>query len=191
MQDFAPLNAFLYAQGLAQRGEKARWHVLTGGVSSEIWRVELPGRSVCVKRALSKLKVSEDWQAPTSRNAYEWQWLCFVASHLPQAAPRPLARDAAAGVFAMEFLAPERYPVWKEQLLSGRVDPATAEQVGVALATLHEMSAHKVELAQQFDSSQNFRALRIEPYLLATAARHPDLADYIGSLAERTLSTVI
>jgi hypothetical protein len=56
-------------------------------VSSEIWRVDLPGRSICVKRALYKLKVADDWQAPISRNTYEWRWLCFAAEHKPCRAP--------------------------------------------------------------------------------------------------------
>ncbi|MEC8775007.1 MAG: aminoglycoside phosphotransferase family protein, partial [Pseudomonadota bacterium] len=35
---------------------------LPGGVSSDIWRVSLPDRTVCIKRALAKLKVEADWQ---------------------------------------------------------------------------------------------------------------------------------
>ena len=37
---------------------------LAGGVSSDIWRVDLPQGPVCVKRALAKLKVAADWRAP-------------------------------------------------------------------------------------------------------------------------------
>ena len=45
---------------------------LPGGVSSDIWRVSLPGRGdICVKRALPKLKVAADWRAPTARSLYE------------------------------------------------------------------------------------------------------------------------
>src|SRR5258708_31400927 len=40
---------------------------LTGGVSSDIWRISLPGGPICVKRALGKLPVSADWQAPRER----------------------------------------------------------------------------------------------------------------------------
>ena len=39
---------------------------LTGGVSSDIVRIRLDdGREYCAKRALSKLKVATDWQAPS------------------------------------------------------------------------------------------------------------------------------
>ena len=55
------LDAFLVSKGLARADETARWSALAGGVSSDIWRADLPGRSLCVKRALAKLKV---WTVP-------------------------------------------------------------------------------------------------------------------------------
>lgn len=180
------LDAFLLDHGLAKPGEAPRWSPLTGGVSSEIWRVDLPGRSLCVKRALARLKVEDVWEAPVSRNAYEWKWLQFAARHAPDVVPTPLAHDAGQGLFAMEFLPPERYPVWKAQLLEGRVEPAFAARVADALARLHDASAGRDDLGAEFDSLDNFRALRLEPYLLATARRHPDLARALEHLVDVT-----
>ena len=113
------LGRILQRHGLAAPGEAMHWSPLAGGVSSEIWRVDLPGRSLCVKRALPKLKVGVDWEAPVSRNAYEWAWLCFAAENQPQAVPCPLAHDAAAGLFVMSFLRPEMHPVWKRSCFAG------------------------------------------------------------------------
>jgi len=180
------LGAFLVSQGLARAGEPAQWHPLAGGVSSDIWRVELPGRSLCIKRALAKLKVSADWQAPVSRNAYEWAWLQFAARHAPDNAPRPLAHDPEAGLFAMSFLAPEEHPVWKEQLMAGDVAAHTAQVVGRVLGELHAASAGRAELAAAFDTTDNFRALRLEPYFAATAERHPALGAALMDLVEHT-----
>lgn len=39
------------------------YEALAGGVSSEIWRVDLPDGPVCIKRALAKLRVKMDWRA--------------------------------------------------------------------------------------------------------------------------------
>jgi hypothetical protein len=39
-------------------------------VSSDVYRADLPVRSVCVKRALAKLKVAADWRAPVERNRW-------------------------------------------------------------------------------------------------------------------------
>ena len=188
-EDESQRDRFLHASGLAGAGEVAQWIPLAGGISSDIWRVDLPGRSLCVKRALPRLKVEVDWEAPVSRNAFEWAWLCFAFEHEPQAVPRPLAHDADAGLFAMEFLAPESYPVWKRHLLDGNVDVRFAAQVGALLARLHGASAHRADLARSFDSLPNFQALRLDSYLLATGARHPDLAERLRALAQRTADT--
>ncbi|MEU9331430.1 aminoglycoside phosphotransferase family protein [Streptomyces canus] len=183
------LADFLTAHGLAGPGEAARWTPLTGGVSSDLWRVDLPGRSLCVKRALAQLKVAADWQAPVSRNAFEWAWMGFASRHRPDSVPELLAHDPEAGLFAMAFLPPQHYPVWKAQLLRGEVRPATAGAVGELLGTLHAASAGDAALAAEFATDDNFHALRIEPYLLATASAHPGLSDVLMGLADRTAST--
>ncbi len=186
MKPAPELEDFLLDQGLAASREDARWTPLAGGVSSDIWRVDLPARTLCIKRALPKLKVAADWFAPIERNAFEWKWLQFAARHVPQAVPKPVAHDASAGLFAMEFLAPERHPVWKAQLMAGQVDCATAAAVARIVVTLHNASAGDPAVAREFASRDNFFALRLEPYLVATGHRHPDLAERLNALAERT-----
>jgi Ser/Thr protein kinase RdoA (MazF antagonist) len=189
----ARLERFLREQGFLGPGQGgARFAPLAGGVSSDIWRVDLPdGRTICVKRALPRLKVAAEWHAPVSRNAYEWAWIQFAARHAPEAVPQPLAHDGGAGLFAMAFLAPEDHPVWKRQLLDGRVEPATAAEVGRVLGTLHAASSRAAALAAAFDTGANFHALRLEPYLLATARAHRQLAPALEALVERTAATRI
>lgn len=191
MKPAPALEAFLIDQGLAQTRSDMVWTALPGGVSSEIWRVDLPQRSVCVKRALPKLKVKADWYAPTARNAFECQWLQFAHQQVPQAVPQVLAHDRDAGLFVMDFLPPEQYPVWKEQLLRGEVDLDTAAQVGRLVATIHNASASQPSIAQAFDTRDFFFALRLEPYLLATAQKHHDLATALQTLTERTAAAHI
>ncbi|MFD3590397.1 phosphotransferase family protein [Streptomyces sp. NPDC058683] len=183
------LTDFLTAHELARPGEAAHWTPLAGGVSSDLWRVDLPGRSLCVKRALARLRVAADWEAPVSRNAYEWAWMRFAARCRPDSVPELLAHDPEAGVFAMAYLPPDRYPIWKAQLLGGEVEVATAAAVGELLGTLHATSAGDAAVATEFATDDNFHALRIEPYLLATAAAHPDLGDILQGLADRTATT--
>jgi aminoglycoside phosphotransferase (APT) family kinase protein len=185
------LDRFLHLHGLATPGEERTWTPLRGGVSSDIWRVDLPGRTICVKRALAKLRVGSDWHAPVSRNRYEWEWLRLAAGIVPWSVPTPLAHDPELGLFAMAFLSADNYPLWKEQLLAGNVDAGTAAQVGSLLATLHNATARREDIAAAFDTTANFHALRLEPYLLATAQRHPDLAPVLRALAERTAQTRI
>lgn len=182
------LDAFLVEHRLAGPSEPTSWHALTGGVSSDIWRVDLPGRSLCVKRALSTLRVSAQWEAPVSRNAYEWAWMQFAAQHCPDNVPTPLAHDPELGVFAMSFLAPAEHPAWKQQLMAGEVELGTAKAVGHLIGSLHAASADSTDLAQAFDTGENFHALRLDPYLIAMSARHPALAGRLETLARHTAS---
>lgn len=183
------LVAFLFTQGLAQAGEHIQWTPLAGGVSSDIWQVELPGRSICIKRALPQLKVSAEWLAPVNRNNYEWAWMKFASQHCPDNVPRPLAQDESAGLFAMDFLPPEDHPVWKQQLLAGEVETTTAQAVGTLLGQLHAASARNLDIASTFDTIDNFYALRLEPYLVTTATRHPDLSSQLIKLVAHTAGT--
>ena len=89
--------------GLVSAADTIRLSPLPGGVSSDIFKVEAGGRVFVVKRALSKLRVADDWRAPTSRNRHEADWLEAVARILPGAAPTVLARDDQAGLFTMEY----------------------------------------------------------------------------------------
>jgi hypothetical protein len=64
---------------------------LTGGVSSDIWRIDTARGPVCAKRALSKLRVAADWRAPIARNLYEARWMRVAQEAAPAAPPRSSA----------------------------------------------------------------------------------------------------
>ena len=57
--------------------------------------------------------------------------------------------------------------------------PETAATVGRQLASIHAAFAKSPTAAVEFDTGASFHALRIEPYLLATARAHPDLASIL------------
>lgn len=183
------LVAFAREAGLLGAEDTGVWTPLTGGVSSDIWRLDADGRSVCVKRALAQLKVAADWRVPVARNLYEWRWIETVWRAVPGATPEPLAMDAARGAFAMAFLPAADFPLWKKQLLDGDVRVATARDVGILLGRIHALSAADPALATRFPTDDLFHALRLEPYLLATAARHPNLAPRLEALVQRTAQT--
>ncbi|HLT02299.1 MAG TPA: hypothetical protein VK001_08970, partial [Geminicoccaceae bacterium] len=99
--------------GLLHEDETPRFARLGGGVSSDIWRVELVRGPACVKRALPKLRVEQDWFAPVERNAYEAAWMRFAGSVVPDAVPALLGQDEAAGVLVMAYLDPTTHRLWK------------------------------------------------------------------------------
>lgn len=184
-------NDFLTAlgrMGLLEPGETPLLTPLTGGVSSDIVRADLRSGPVCIKRALPKLKVQADWQAPVERNRWEVEWMRVVGELLPANVPRILGVDEGLGMFAMAYLDPARYPVWKARLLDGAIDAAFAGAVGNALGRIHAASAGRADLRARFATSHIFFPIRLEPYLIATGRAHPDLASRLEFLAQRTLT---
>jgi aminoglycoside phosphotransferase (APT) family kinase protein len=175
--------------GLVRAGEPVTLTALAGGVSSDIFKVETGGRIFVVKRALAKLRVTDDWQAPTSRNRHEADWLEVVARILPGAAPAVLARDDQAGLFAMEYFDPRLFPVWKERLRDGDVNLQLAAEVGRRLVAIHAATAGQSDIARRFATGPIFHAIRLEPYFEATAGRHPEVAPALLELSARTLAT--
>jgi aminoglycoside phosphotransferase (APT) family kinase protein len=185
----ADIRDFVLQSGLVDPARPIRYEALTGGVASDIWRVESGGSSFCVKRALPKLRVAADWRAPVERNRYEAEWLKGAAAAVPESAPRILAEHPDATMFAMEYLAPRDHSWWKADLLAGKVDVAVASAVGDRLGRIHAAFARDPGAPARFPTDQIFYDIRLEPYLVATARAHPDLAPQFEALAARTAAT--
>jgi aminoglycoside phosphotransferase (APT) family kinase protein len=162
---------------------------LTGGVSSDIWRVDLPDGPICVKRALAQLRVAADWHAPVVRNRYEARWMRRAQAAAPGSAPAVLGQDEESGSLAMQFLPPERFPLWKAELRAGRADPEFAAAVGATLVRIHAATAADPTVAADFPTDDIFYDIRLEPYLVATAARHPDRAEALHAIVAETRAT--
>jgi len=185
----AALLAGLSRMGLLSPGETPGVTPLTGGVSSDILRVDLVRGPVCVKRALGKLKVDAEWRAPIERNRWEAEWLKVAGAIVPSGVPRVLAEDTGSSMFAMEYLEPERYPVWKQRLRDGVVDPAFAGEVGRRIALIHAQTAGRDKVAAKFATDHIFFPIRLEPYLSATARVHTDCAGQLEALVQVTGTT--
>lgn len=183
--------AFLRAAGLVAENEAPRLTALTGGVASDIWKVETHEQTFAVKRALPRLRVAQEWTAPVSRNASEVDWMITAGAVAPNAVPRILAHEQRVGAFAMEFLEPGRFPVWKAELAAGRVDPAFAAKVGAVIASIHAATARSESVAERFANDAVFHSIRLEPYLEATARVHADLAPILMELSRATIAAKI
>jgi hypothetical protein len=99
-----------------------------------------------------------------------------------------LGQHPALGVLVMN-LPPSEYRPWKRSLRDGLVDLSMARAVGTVLARIHNLSAASPQLAQQF-ATAIFFDIRLEPYLLATAQRHPRLAAELEQLVVTRTHTV-
>ncbi|MEO8080559.1 MAG: phosphotransferase [Caldimonas sp.] len=164
---------------------------LTGGVSSDIWRIDTERGPVCAKRALAKLRVAADWRAPIERNRYEARWMQVAGEAAPGCTPTVLGQHPGLGVLVMSYLPPERFTLWKSALRDGHADPVTAREVGCVLGRIHGYSAARPRLKAQFDTDRIFYDIRLEPYLVAASRRHPDLAPVLHSLVAATQASAV
>lgn len=161
---------------------------LSGGVSSDILLLDDGYKRLVLKRALPKLRVVDDWQADTSRNFYEQQYIDYVSRLLPGAVPRIVERDPEEGFFLMEYL-DAGFENWKSLLLARQIQTNHAATAGRMLGTIHRTSWNDDSARNKFATTANFFQLRIDPYLVFTGNKHPALQALFFREAERLAST--
>lgn len=172
--------------GLCAPSQVSRVRRLTGGVASDIAAVSFAGRTVCVKFALPKLKVAEDWFVPVHRGRAEYAWLKVAGETVPGAVPALFGWSPKDNGFAMEYIAGGDVYLWKTALLQSAPLRGEAQAVANALGQIHAASAKPGFDPTPFDNVDDFDAIRLEPYLRFTASRHSALADRLLALADAT-----
>src|SRR3546814_2981785 len=75
-------------------------------------------------------------------------------------------------------------PVWKDELMAGRVDAGFAAQVGTGIAAVHAATSHNNGDRADFPNDEMFRALRVDPFLLYVARHDSELAPALTALAD-------
>jgi len=178
-------NALLEALGIESQ-DIVNISTLGGGVSADIWRVDLPRQSIVIKRACGVLRVKADWQASPKRYQSEVDWHNLVRSLLPDSVPQIIAVAPEHSTFSMPLL---DYPLWKTELLNDNIDLSFAEQVAKQLAQVHAMSAGRADIAVQFAHDDLFTALRVEPYFLTAAGKYAVIQDRLRELGTNLLKT--
>jgi tRNA A-37 threonylcarbamoyl transferase component Bud32 len=174
----------LKKMSLLAQGDRARITRVGTGGTSQIYRVKLGWGTICVKRALPKIKFTGDGTLPLERNSFECEWLKLARAIVGDAVPDVLGDGP--GLFAMEYLDPARHANWADMLEEGDINPSTAAEIGRMLGRIHAATANNFAVAQRFATDHIFRAARIEPLLLATADAQPIVAARLRQLAMNT-----
>lgn len=184
----ADIIAGLRGAGLTGAGEVVL-EPLTGGVSCDVWKVETPSGPIVVKRPLPQLRVAAEWLAPVERGTSEVRWLRRARGVDARMAPEVLAELPTGHAFAMRFL--PGCPVWKDELMDGRVDVAFAATVGQGIAAVHAATAYSETDRAAFPNDEMFRALRVDPFLLYVAQHDATLAPALTALVADLVSRKI
>lgn len=177
----------LLADGVISRLD-AVFTPLAGGVSSDIYRIEDAGKVFVAKRALPQLRVAATWFADIRRNRHEVAYLNRVRDIAPAHVPEVIFHNEEQGYFTMEHLGSE-FQNWKTMLLAGQGEIGQASAAGTLLGRIHRATWNEAALHAEFDTTENFHDLRLEPYLLATAERHPELRPLMLAEGERIRSS--
>ncbi len=157
---------------------------LTGGVASDIARVVVGGHSYCAKFALARLRVAQDWHAPVHRSRAEYAWLSRAGGIVAGVAPTVVGYSESLQGFLMEDITGPDVYLWKTAMLTGTSTGGEAASVAAALVKIHAAGAAPDFDRSPFRNAADFRAIRTDPYLRATADHHPDLASQLCALAD-------
>lgn len=157
---------------------------LPGGVSSDIFLLHTESGRYVVKQARKKLKVEDDWYADKSRNKTEQDFISYLQTFRPASVPKIICSCDRYGFFIMDYV-DDTYVNWKQQLMQGNFEKATALKAAGLLSEIHLQSYKDSGAENRFQTTENFKSLRIEPYLTTTGDRHPALKKIFYEEAER------
>ncbi len=180
--------------GLLSKDEEYKSKKITDGVSSDIWHVKTTNLEYCIKRALAKLTVKEDWFAPVDRNNFEARYFQSCKKIAPKSFPTLLGHDNKKFILAMEWFDNNKFIVWKKKLLNKSISLKDGKRIGKLLGEVHKYFYKKQKYKKLFLNDETFYAIRIEPYLVFTSKFYPELSNHYKSTIDYLLnnkSTVI
>lgn len=180
----ADLVYWLAEQGLTVAGTEVISANLVGGVSNRTVRARYANRDLIIKQALAKLRVDDDWFAPTDRIISEFLALDVYQTFVPGRVPAPVCQDPVRNIIAMEAV-PEPHQNWKTMLLGGVIELGCWRKFGAMLAQVHEQARSQVaSLPARLQSKAHFHSLRLEPYYRVSGRRVPQAAEFMDELVE-------
>ena len=188
IEDPAALRIYLHERDHLSPNESIKIIPLTGGVSNRTVFVKREGgEDWVIKQALEKLRVAVDWFSHPERIHREAAGLRAMAELLPTGTvPEIRLEDHDFHLLAMTAV-PQPHENWKQQLLSGIINPAHIRQFGQILATIHRKSMEQAAtMAPNFTERRFFETLRLEPYYIYAASQVPAAAPFLHALVAQT-----
>ncbi len=180
--------------GLLSIDQKYDFRKITDGVSSDIWHVKTSKHEYCIKRALAKLAVKEDWFAPIDRSNFEVKYFHYCKNIEPNSFPKILGHDKNNFILAMEWFDNKKFIVWKKRLMEKSVSFKDGKRLGKLLGVIHKFFYKKKKYKIIFLNDKTFYDIRIEPYLVFTSKFYPEFSEHYKTTIDfltKNKSTVI
>ena len=182
------LAPYLIAGGFAPPDAEITVRELAGGVSNIVLMASWNDETIVVKQSLPKLRVQANWNIDRGRLLVERDCLEFLGNALTGATPRLVFCDEVRLVLGMTA-APPGGDLWSEADPGGAMAPARIAMAADLLSRLQRRTVDDPLVADRFADLMPLRQGRIEPYHLASAARHLDVAAAILADIDRLEST--
>ncbi|MBI3934521.1 MAG: hypothetical protein HY316_07485, partial [Acidobacteria bacterium] len=132
---------YLLARGLIPEQPEALIQPLGWGISNIVMKVSLPQDCFVLKQSLPRLRVKEDWPFDRARIFVERDCMALLGEVLPPGSvPGVRFSDDETFILGMSCAPPEGI-LWKQALLDGQIELATAERAGMLLAEMHHRTA--------------------------------------------------
>ena len=169
------LERYLIEKGLVEEGDGHESTYCSGGVSGTVVFVERPGKTpLILKQALEFLKTKETWPCHPDRIVVEYNSNNIYHDIVPDCAQKMLFCDTDNWIAVREAV-PADWRMWKKDLLRGILDFRIAKRSIEALLTVHEKAAGDPKVIAAFPSKDHFYKLRVDPYIVFTAGKYPEL----------------
>lgn len=188
-------NAADYLRGVGWIGsvESVTVQALTGGVSNQVLYIARSGEGkedFVLKQARPQLRTPQPWFSSVERIWREVEIMKICQTLIESSAtdyavqtPRILDEDRENYAFAMTA-APREHRVWKQDLMTGVVEPAIAVQCGRLLGRLHVGTWGDADVQTRVGDRKLFDELRLDPYYRSLARAFPDAKPTLDALID-------
>ena len=186
--DPASLPDYLRGKQLVSDTAPVKVTELGGGISNALLLYQSDAERGVVKQARPRIRVQEEWLCDVRRNLVEQDAMQLLAGILPPGTvPALKLTDEGNFTVVMEAADPNAR-LWKSDLLGGVIDVDVAHRAGKLLGTIHGRTAGDVGLRRRF-TTELLSQLRVDPYYITTAKRHPGQAPHFERAVRQLLSS--
>ncbi len=183
-------NALEYAtaRGLIDDPAGVEVRELTGGISNSVIMLTGPSGCLVLKQPFRFLRVEQHWEIDRARVWHEVAAIRIWTDALGDKwAPQILHEDHDCYLYAMSC-APAGAMNWKDQLLAGDIQPATAQHAGRVLGHVHRLTTRRRSIDIVFPRHGVFVQGRVDPYFWPIINAGGPLAGPLKDLSERLLT---
>lgn len=184
------LGAYLLQRGIVKEGEAYGIKYCKGGVSGTVAFVTRDGAPIIIKQALGQLKTKDTWFCDPNRMYTEYESNRIYHELMPENTPEVYFYDGENYIYGREAV-PDGCPMWKENLMAGKLDFEVARKSILTLAKVHRVCSSRQDIKELFASKEIFYGLRISPYIEFTVQKYPELKAYADQIVDETMNESI